>query len=187
MADGCNSRRGSGVATVFSGLIGADFASLPPAVQAVHGGLGPLTMTGRADIELAPGLIAHWATALVGLPAAGRDVPVTITFDRRADAEIWDRRFAARRYRSRVTAGQRLLVERLGPFDNLFRLRATPAGLRWHLVGFRLLGIGLPDFLRPRCDACEYADGEGRFVFDIAMDLPGVGRIIRYCGWLVPA
>jgi hypothetical protein len=167
-----------------------DFALLPAAVRVVHGGSGRLTMAGRADIEVASNLVARAVTALVGLPAAGRDVPVTITFDRAPEAEAWDRRFAARRYRSRVAPGRGrdagLLVERLGPFDNVFRLQATPAGLRWRLVDFRLLGIGLPAALRPACDAFEYADGEGRFVFDIAMDLPGFGRIIRYCGWLVP-
>lgn len=177
--------------TVFSGLRPRDFALLPAAVRAVHGDSGRLVMTGRADVEVAPGAIARLVTALAGLPAAGCDVPVTVVFDRGAEAERWERRFGARRYRSRMVAGRGrdagLLVERLGLFDNVFRLQPTPAGLGWHLVRFRLLGLDVPAALRPGCEALEYADGEGRFAFDIAVDLPGLGRVIRYRGWLVSA
>ncbi len=39
--------------------------------------------------------------------------------------------------------------------------------------------------LAPRAEAAESVDDAGRFRFDVRIDLPGVGRLVRYRGWLV--
>jgi hypothetical protein len=175
--------------TLFRALLGDTFDRLPPAVRAVHGGTGPLVMIGTADVVQHPSLLARLICAAMRLPAPGRDVPVTLVFVRGDLEDRWSRNFAGRRYASRLFAGerrgQRLLIERMGPITSLFRLIACHDALRLQLVGSRILGVPLPRWIAPRCHA-EERDEDGCFTFDIPIDLPWLGRLIRYRGRLTP-
>ncbi|WP_366855444.1 DUF4166 domain-containing protein [Brevundimonas sp.] len=42
----------------------------------------------------------------------------------------------------------------------------------------------LPLFLAPRTQTHERVDEQGRFVFDVDIRLPLIGRLASYCGWL---
>lgn len=179
----------------FQVLLGDDFARLPVAVRRVHALAGSLDTAGRADVAVTRGMTAALLCRLAGLPAAGRDVPVTVAFH--ADGhlrEFWQRRFGDRRYASKVRAGDPrapgLLVEQFGPFALEFRLElrgeASAAHLCWSLVGCRLLGVRLPRWARPRISCAERGDGE-RFRFDIDVEFPLIGHVIHYSGWLEEA
>ena len=50
----------------------------------------------------------------------------------------------------------------------------------------RILGIPLPEFLRPRTTATESVGSDGAFRFDVAISLPLIGTLARYRGWLRP-
>lgn len=171
--------------TPFRRRLGADFARLPAPVARVHGLAEPLTLAGRAEVRVAPGLAAMWICALCGLPRPGNDVPVEVRFVPDGAGERWYRRFDRRCYASRIDVAGDCLRERFGPFDLLYRLEVD-GGLRWTVVRWRLLGLPLPGFVRPRIDCVEAADGD-RFCFDIAVALPLVGPVIRYRGWLTDA
>lgn len=119
------------------------------------------------------------------LPPAGADLPVTVRFHRDGAAERWRRDFAGRRYASRLFARHGLLVERMGPATNIFRLSVEDSALVLDLIGFRFLGVPLPRALRPICRAIE-READGLFSFDIPIALPGFGPIIRYSGRLAP-
>lgn len=173
----------------FQQLLGPDFALLPEPVRRLHG-LARDTMTeGRADIVAAGGFLPWLLCRLSGLPAPGRDVPVTVHFhiDGRG-GELWRRRFARRRYASRVAAGTGrragLLYEWFFPFVFFHRLSPSPQGLRWELVAWRLLWLPLPRALMPPTVCFESAEGD-RFVFDIDVRFPIVGQLVHYRGWLV--
>jgi hypothetical protein len=79
-----------------------------------------------------------------------------------------------------------LLVEHFRPFTYCHRLTASPEGVAWRLVGWRLLGIKLPRWTVPAVNCFESADGE-RYRFDIDVVFPLVGPVIHYSGWLLPA
>lgn len=179
-----------GVATrPFHAVLGADaMARLPAPVRALHSLDAPLTAEGLSDIDRAPGLLARLFCWGAGLPAPGRDVPVTVSFAPTGDGrEHWRRRFAERRYESVMRAGagsdQGLLIEHFGWFDLLFRLTVEEAGLRWRTVGWCLGGVPLPLVLMPRVDALESGE-QGRFTFDIAVAFAWLGPVLRYKGWL---
>jgi hypothetical protein len=176
----------------FQALLGADYSRLPDVVRRVHAPAGSLTAAGRAEANRGRGFFAALLCHLAGLPAAGRDIPVTVTFH--ADGplrEFWQRRFAERRYASTLGIDARrapgLLVERFGPFAFEFRLQVQgeppAARLCWSLAGCRLLGIRIPRRACPRIACTESADGE-RFAFDIDVAFPLVGPVIHYSGWL---
>jgi hypothetical protein len=63
----------------------------------------------------------------------------------------------------------------------------SPEGIDLRLQRGRILGVPLPRCLWPRIVANERVDDAGRFRFDVTIGLPGIGRLVRYRGWLEPA
>ncbi len=180
----------SAIMSPFQSLLGAGFAQLPEPVRRLHGLSEDASTAGRATITAARNPFAWLLCRLAGLPLPGSDVPVTVSFhlDGR-DGEFWRRCFAGRRYASAMRAGSGadagLLVERFWPFIYYHRLTASPEGVAWQLVKWRLLGIPLPRWTRPTVNCFESSDGE-RFVFDIDVVFPLIGKVIHYRGWLIP-
>jgi hypothetical protein len=176
----------------FHAVLGSDaLARLPAPVVALHSLDAPLTTAGLSDIEGAPGLLARTFCWGAGLPAPGRDVPVTVAFAPAGNGrEHWRRRFGERRHESVMRAGRGrdrgLLIEHFGWFDLLFRLSVEETGLRWRSVGWRLGGVALPLVFMPEVDALESGEA-GRFTFDIAVAFAWLGPVLRYKGWLEPA
>jgi hypothetical protein len=173
----------------FQSILGAAFAQLPEPVRRLHGLTRDAATAGRAAITAARNPFAWLLCRLAGLPRPGSDVPVTVTFHLDRDGgEYWRRRFRGRRYASAMRAGTGadagLLVEHFWPFIYCHRLTASPDGLAWKLVKWRLLGIPLPRSTVPNVNCFESGDGE-RFVFDIDVVFPLIGQVIHYRGWLV--
>jgi hypothetical protein len=174
----------------FEAILGADFVQLPAPVRRLHGLSQDLVAAGLAEIDVAPAPVTRLLCRLAGLPKAGREVPVSVSFrfDERG-GEYWERRFARRRYAGGMRAGKGadagLLVERFGTFDLLHRLTASRDALAWRAMGWRLFGIPLPRWTLPRIDCLESAEGE-HFRFDIDVGFPLIGPVIHYRGLLVP-
>jgi hypothetical protein len=173
----------------FERLLGDAFAILPEPVRRLHSLRTSTPTAGRADIVAARGLLPWLICRLAGLPAAGRDVPVTVVFEIDGKGgEFWRRRFAGRRYQSGfgVGRGRRvgLLLENFFPFVFFHRLTPSAEHLRWDLVAWRLGPLPLPRCLIPPAICFERADGE-RFIFDIDVKFPLIGQLIHYRGWLV--
>jgi len=172
----------------FQQLLGSDFVLLPEPVRRLHGLAADANTAGRADIVVGRGWLPRLICLLSGLPAAGRDVPVTVAFHTDGNGgEFWRRRFAGRRYQSGFSVGRNsqagLLCERFFPFVFFHQLTATPQGLRWDLVGWRLLWLPLPRWLMPPTVCFESSDSD-RFVFDIDVKFPLIGQLVHYRGWL---
>ena len=75
-----------------------------------------------------------------------------------------------------------LLVERQQLFTWIFRLSVdAERRLILELVAADVLGIPILWVLAPRCRAFE-TGADGKFTFDITVDLPIFGRLIRYWG-----
>jgi hypothetical protein len=168
-------------APLFRRLLGRDIDALPAVLRHAHDGCDRQVWEGRADVTASRHPIARLLCRMMRLPRPGRDMPVTVIFERVGRDELWHRDFAGRRYRSRLTARRGLLVERMGPATNIFRVGVAGERLVLELVGFRFLGLPLPARLRPVCDAVESATG-GRYRFDVPVGLPWLGQVIRYTG-----
>ena len=171
---------------LFARVLGEDaFAALPGAVRRLHEGGA---FAGEAVVEGPEGLLARFVAAAVGFPASAARVPVRVTITPEGDGEVWQRDFGGRRFRSAMVLSAAGLEERLGLF--VFRV-AVPVdrhGLRVVVSGWHCLGVRLPLVLAPIGDAVEGQDDEGRFRFDVTVRLPlGLGRVVRYRGWLRPA
>lgn len=171
---------------LFARVLGEDaFARLPPAVRRLHeGGV----FAGEAEVEGPDGILARVAAWVAGFPPAAASVPVRAIITPSGDGEVWQRAFGGRRFLSRMVPGRAGLEERFGPFAFRVAVPVDDTGLRVVVQGWRLLGLPLPRALAPLGDAVESEDAAWRFRFDVTVRLPlGLGRVVRYRGWLAPA
>ncbi|RUS63578.1 DUF4166 domain-containing protein [Pseudorhodobacter sp. E13] len=181
-------REDSAAGPLYPRLLGAAFEALPPLVQALHRP-GPRSQwAGRAQVTRGKGLLPRVVAALFGFPRAGADVPVTVTFATDAKGvETWERNFGGRVMRSTQRLGQarntHLMDERFGPLR--FGLALVQDGDRLRLIPRRwsFLGLPLPSALMPRGNSHERQE-EDRFCFHVEIDLPLIGNVVCYDGWL---
>ncbi|WP_170941324.1 DUF4166 domain-containing protein [Elstera cyanobacteriorum] len=173
--------------TLFRRMLGQAMDQLPAAVRAVHDTQGRIEVTGTAEVDAKPGLLPWLICAALGLPAAGSGVPVRIVFEMGPEGDYWERHIGTRRYASHFVAGPRagVVIERMGAFASHFVLTATADRLYLTLDRCAFLGLPLPSWLAPRCSA-EEAEIDGALLFDVPIDLPLLGRIIRYRGIVRP-
>lgn len=174
-------------AALYARAIGPAFDALPPALRTLHETPGRSLWRGEALTEGAAGPLAMFVARLVGFPRARASGPVEVAIDADGARSVWRRRFGDHAFASvlsRPRAGGRV-VERFGPMA--MDLRLTPDGDRlvYAVAGWRLVGLPMPRALAPATRAHEEVDAEGRFVFDVEISAPLVGRLVRYRGWLV--
>ena len=173
--------------TLFQQALGAAFFNLPDSVRRLHAVRGTARYAGIASIERGRNPLARLCARVAGLPKAMRDAPTTVEFATDAKGETWRRDFDGVRMQSRLRFKDGLLRERIGPLQFRHALLANAGAIWWRVEGVRLFGVlPLPAtwFKGVRCREREY---EGRYEFLVEADLPLIGRIIRYEGWLAPA
>jgi hypothetical protein len=118
------------------------------------------------------------------LPRSVRDAPTTVRIEVHGNREVWTRWFGdTRPMRSRLSASDGLLVERLGPVTLRFRLAVVERGVDWDFHSVRLVGVPLPR--RWFLVQARSADSERGYHFVVAVRLVGVGELIRYDGVFV--
>ena len=170
-------------------ILGTAWQSLPAVLRALHGAWPKLTISGAASITRGRGVLARILAWIMRFPAAGDNVPVSVTFERHGHYDKWTRDFGGQSFSSTFTAGsgrfEHLLCERFGPLT--FGMALVPDADRLKLVmrGWSFLGLPLPRSLMPSGDSYEYAK-DNRFCFDVEIRLPLAGYVIRYRGFLAP-
>jgi len=176
-------------APVYRRVMGEAYDRLPPAWRAMHDlRLGTKLAAGKASVERGGNPLARLVGAVMGFPSAHPDVPVTVTFERQGDAELWTREFGARQFSSLQEAGtgrsEHLIVERFGPLA--VAMAPVVHEGRMHLIirRFSVFSVALPLWLGPTTAAHEEVV-DGRFRFDVEIGHPLTGMIVRYRGWLV--
>lgn len=165
--------------------LGSDFDLLPARVRELHDLDRLRVWSGRASVTRGTALVSRLAAAIAGLPPAGADQVLSVTFEPVATTEVWCRRFGNAPFRSLQYAKGGYLCERVGPVTFVFTPVASSEGLALRLDGFRMLGVPLPRFLHPAVVTFE-RQREGRYEFSVEAQLPLFGLLVRYAGWLAP-
>lgn len=172
---------------LFRQALGAAFDALPPETRAIHSPAPVLVLDGAADVEGAATAAGRGLARLFGLPAAARAVPLRVVIEAEADGgELWRRVYPGSVMESRMAAADPAapsVEERFGVVRFKLALEASAAGIDMRLAGVRLGGVTLPRFVWSHIVATERA-GAGRHLFDVAISLPLIGRLVRYRGWL---
>ena len=98
-------------------VLGVGFDELPARVRELHDLDGVRVWTGRASVERGKSLPSRLAGVLAGLPPAGPDQPLSVTFEPFGTTEIWLRQFGSSQFRSVQYERGGFLRERVGPKD----------------------------------------------------------------------
>ncbi len=172
-------------------ILGSAFDTLPQPLQDLHRPGPHAEWSGRATVQRGTSRLASLVARLFSFPKSGADIPVTVTFTTAPDGtETWARNFAGRPMVSTQSAGthrnQHLITERFGPFA--FGLALVTDGPRLRIIPRRwtLFGLPLPRALMPRGDSYEM-EQDGKFRFHVEIDLPLIGPVVTYDGWLAPS
>lgn len=177
---------------LFETVLGAQpFAMLPAAIRAFHANDAEPVWQGKAEVTRGHGRAIALICRLFGLPAAGAQLPVTVSLKRGDslddDAEIWARNFAGQRFQSRLSLDRNgELREAFGPFSFTLAAEGDRDSLSLPIAAWRVFGLPLPRFLMPTAAAHETVDEGGRFRFDVRLTLPFFGLLAHYRGWLKP-
>ncbi|RDS78839.1 DUF4166 domain-containing protein [Dyella monticola] len=171
---------------LFPGLLGsAAWQALPEPVQRMHGWAAHVAARGEADVEGAHNPLARWLRKLLGLPSPGTNQALEFFIERRGSQETWTRRFAHGEMRSVLDRGtdRTQLIERLGPVTLRFVLHHDAGGIDWHLHRVSAFGLPVPRAWAGAVQSRSSAH-QGRYAFAIDTQLPLVGRLVAYRGWL---
>ena len=177
-------RDSSSLRALFASVPGLDLMSLPAPIRASHAVFHTRVLQGMASVERGGGFLARLLCAVFGFPTAADAIEVEVSKIREGDAEHWQRRFGTRCFHSRLRVRDGRMRERFGPFEFELNLHITDNALHFPVRRGWLFGLPLPRWLLPRSEAREYVEDD-RFHFDVALDAPlGIGRLVRYRGWL---
>lgn len=176
--------------SLYESVLGQDWERLPQPLRVLHGVRQRGVFEGEAQVEVGSRFIARGLRRLIGFPKAADCVPVRVTIEREGGVERWTRAFGRQRLRSELSTpadGARgVVMERFGSLRFRLGLPVDHSGLSMPVLQGRWCGLTLPRRLTPTSVTRETVDALGRFHFDVDVGLPGIGRIVRYRGWLVP-
>lgn len=187
------------IRTIFSGdvapppllqrALGSDaFARLAPRVRELHSPNPAVTQTGRAQIDGAASRLGALVGRLFGFPPSGSDVSAHVVVARGADgSERWTRRFGSRAFVSHLSldaSAPGRVSERFGPLSFAVEVRPRGEGFEMVPVAWRLGPLSLPRALMPRSVGTASLDSQQRYAYDVLIELPLLGRLVRYRGWL---
>ena len=179
----CLVRDNRRMATLFQLVLGDDFDRLPPRVRRLHARDDRRVYRGAAHVARGGGWLSRVIGAAASLPPAGDSTQVDVVIEPWRGGERWTRQFGDARMRSRLWTSGGLLRERLGLVTFDFKLGIEGDALVWRVIGAHGLGVPLPSSLFGRVVARE-CERDGRYRFEVSAELPVVGLLVHYSGWL---
>jgi len=172
--------------SLYRRVLGGAYEEMPAPWRGLHDS-GASTWNGRCICDPAQTWVGRVISRLFQFPAADSEAPIAVEFTMSGAGELWTRRIGRRVMRSRQYIGVRkkrgVVVEQFGPLTFDLDLRIEKGRMDLVMTGVRLAGLALPRWCWPRIEAFE-AGSEGKFRFDVEIGLPGIGRLVRYRGWL---
>lgn len=172
------------LASLFPGVLGASFASLPAPIRATHLTADVGHWQGTASVQRGTSLWSRVLGRLFGFPPTGEEVPVEVTKTVTAKGETWQRRFGTRIFRSRLAASAGGMTESFGPFTFRLGLKVEGDALHYPVLSGRLGPVPLPRWLLPVSVAREHVRDD-RFCFDVKILAPVTkALLVHYQGWL---
>jgi Domain of unknown function (DUF4166) len=172
---------------LFRRVLGGALDQTPACVRDLHERAGTALYRGKVVVERGDGRLARLFAWVTSLPPAGEG-PIEVEIVARYGRERWIRRIGGREMRSRLWAFSFswYLWELLGPVLFGFRLQVEDGGIVWRVQSVRVLGL-LP---LPRAwfrdVLCRESGVGGRYRFDVRAQLPMIGLLVHYRGWLEP-
>lgn len=163
--------------------MGAGYSLLASEVQQFHRLSGKHKLRGQVEVHAPKSPLAKLLALLLGTPLAPSEGAITFELDAQPLAETWTRHFPAKTMRSRLQLIDGQLVEKLGAARMIFELSERDGQLNMHLRRLYFLGIPCLSSLMPRVIA-EETGRDGRLHFHVRAEVPGIGLVASYQGYL---
>lgn len=160
--------------------MGEAFYRLSPVLQKTHVGISSLN--GVVNVQHG-NIFARTICRIFGFPKAGSNLNLSVECHHSRSGMIWHRNFSGQHMRSNFRRRGEFLVEYLGPLALRFLVVEKAGALEYVFKSTSLWGIPLPNFLSPKINAWEKEEN-GRYVFDVSVNMFSVGLVIRYGGAL---
>lgn len=169
--------------SVYRQVLGTDFHLLAPELQRFHSIAGRVELSGKLSVKGPRGAAGRLMSALFALPKATAETSFKFELDADARQETWRRHFPGRLMVSNMRVGAGMLVERFGPINFHFHLKADNGQLNMLLQSVTVFGVRSPRFLMPTVLARE-TGAHGKLHFSVSAHLPLVGLLAEYRGYL---
>jgi REP element-mobilizing transposase RayT len=174
-------RRVRRIKPMYQLLLGPAFHSLPQSIRTLHRSPGTHRFTGECTVRRGDTLLSQLFARAASLPPAGMTA-LTLTVESNEKHEVWVREFGSYRMRSFLRAQENRLYESLGLARFIFELTVDDSRIRWTLLEVGALGVKLPKRWF-NLDVSEY-ERDGRYHFNVQVNIRGAGLLVHYCGWL---
>lgn len=172
--------------SLYRRALGGTYEEMSAPWRALHDS-GVSIWKGQCLCDPAETWVGRAISRLFQFPASESEAPISVEFTMSGAGEIWTRRIGRRVMRSRQYIGVRgkrgAVVEQFGPLAFDLDLPIEKGRMDLVMTGARFAGLALPRWCWPRIRAFE-TGAEGKFRFDVEIGLPGIGRLVRYRGWL---
>lgn len=171
--------------TLYRRLLGDRFTELHPCLQDFHGNPTGGSGHGQFRVRHPAGWLTGRLAALLGLPPAGNQVPLSLRVRTDGDAERWVRRFGTHSLCSVQWQQGGLLVERAGAIRFGLEVSLAGAGMRFRTRRVWFLGVPLLRVLAPSVEADVVPDEQG-WTIRVEVRLPLLGPLLQYEGHVTP-
>lgn len=168
---------------MYERAMGESFSRLAAEVQQFHRLAGKHILYGRVEVHAPKSLLAKLLAILLGTPRSASEGAIKFELDAQPEAETWSRNFPSKAMSSRLQLIDGQLVEKLGAARLMFELSEEKEKLTMHLRRLYFFGLSCPGWLMPRLVA-EETGRDGCLHFLVRADVPGVGLVARYQGYL---
>lgn len=169
--------------SLYRQVLGEDFHLLARELQVFHSFAGRVRLFGRCTVNGPQTAIGRLMGKVFALPKTTEETGFSFELEADTVRETWRRYFPGRLMTSRIRVVAGTLVERLGPVDLHFRLKADSGQMVMLLQAITVWGIPCPKFLVPSVLAEESAS-PGKLHFNVAAHLPVIGLLAEYRGYL---
>jgi hypothetical protein len=169
--------------SMYETAMGARFDRLAPGVRDFHRLAGRHTLHGQVVIHAPKSILAKFLARLLGTPRSACHGPIKFELDAEDLKETWTRYFPASIMTSHLQLLNGHLVEKLGAARLTFELLETNGQLKMQLRALQFMGIACPKWLMPTIIA-EETGADGRLNFNVRAEVPWVGVVARYQGYL---
>ncbi len=174
-------------ASAFQHILSTGFQQLPDSLRALHRPGSRSKWVGEAKIIATSSLLGRMIARTFGFPTQSGSTPVSVEIVSEDGSERWLRNFGGKTFHSILTPGKGrqayLMKERFGPVTANLAIVWKDEKLWFIPRSWSFLGLTMPRFLTPGGDSFEYEE-DGKFHFDVTIEVPLAGHIVTYRGWL---